>query len=336
MRFPDTIFAGEPTPILVSVQNRKRLFPAFSVVVEVRGKERERSIAARELDAILPRWIADRLSKAPVVRRTLNHFVYVSARTTEEGRNEHIFPQRGKFRIRDFELSTKFPFGFFRHRRRLPAREAELIVFPRVIEIADEIDNVPLNFGKQTANKRGAGQDLLALRDYQPQDDLRRIDWKATARTRQLTVREFAAEDEKRVTVILDTFVPSNDHQKLTLREKIDAEQSGKPVVESPQFEYAASAAASILTQFAGEQAEIRLMIDGEHGEYGSGRGHLYESLKRLALAEPSFTPPSSELETGVERMLDEKDDSHQFLITANAAAELLPEDLQRLKIIGF
>src|SRR5688500_251916 len=230
MRFPETIFAGEPTPILVSIQNRKRLFPAFSVVVEVRGKERERSIAARELDAILPQWLAKRLAKAPVVRRTLNHFVHVSACTTEEGRNEHIFPQRGRFRIKDFELSTKFPFGFFRHRRRLPAREAELIVFPRVIEIDDEIENVPLNFGKQTATKRGTGQDLLALRDYQPQDDLRRIDWKATARTRQLTAREFAAEDEKRVTVILNNFVPPDIHKKVNLREKIDAEQAGKPV----------------------------------------------------------------------------------------------------------
>jgi uncharacterized protein (DUF58 family) len=336
MRFPDTIFAGEPTPILVSVQNRKRIFPAFSVVVEVRGKERERSIAARELDAILPRWASKRLGKAPVIRRTLDHFVHVAPRTTEEGRNEHIFTQRGRFRIKDFELSTKFPFGFFRHRRRLPAREAELIVFPRVIEIDDEIENVPLNFGKQTAAKRGSGQDLLALRDYQPQDDLRRIDWKATARTRQLTVREFAAEDEKRVTVILDTFVPPGDQNKLNLREKIDAEQAGKPVVESPQFEYAASAAASLLTKFAGEKAEVRLIIDGDRGEYGIGRGHLFELLKRLAVAEPSFEIRSTEPETDVERMLDGTDDSHQFLITADTAVDASPEVLQRLKIIGF
>src|SRR6476661_6376403 len=46
MRFPDTIFAQESTPILVSLTNRKRIIPAFSVVAEVRGKERERSIAA--------------------------------------------------------------------------------------------------------------------------------------------------------------------------------------------------------------------------------------------------------------------------------------------------
>ena len=37
MRFPETIFADEPTPITVSLGNRKRLFPAFSVVADVRG-----------------------------------------------------------------------------------------------------------------------------------------------------------------------------------------------------------------------------------------------------------------------------------------------------------
>ena len=174
------------------------------------------------------------------------------------------------------------------------------------------------------------------MRDYQPQDDLRRIDWKATARTRQLTVREFAAEDEKRVTIILETFVRSGDQKELNLREKIDAEQSGKPVVESPQFEYAASTAASLLTQFAGEKAEVRLIIDDEQGEYGIGRGHLFESLKRLAIARPTFNLRSKEPEYDVERMLDGTDDSHQFLITADTAVDASPEVLQRLKIIGF
>lgn len=335
MRFPETIFAGEPTPILVSVYNRKRLLPAFSTVVEVRGKERERSIAAADLDAILPKWAASRLGRAPVVRRTLNHFVRVAAKATAEARTEHIFPNRGRLLIKDFELSSKFPFGFFRHRRRLPAREAELIVFPKVIDTGARVDNVPLDFGKRTSSKRGMGQDLLALRDYQPQDDLRRIDWKATARTQNLTVREFAAEDEKRVTVIFDTRVSQGKDERITLREKIAAEQSGKPVVASEQFETGAGLAASLLTRCSLDNAEIRLVIDGDAGEFGSGRGHLYEALKLLALAEPSF-PVSTEPQPDLERILNDSDDSHCFFITANKTRSLSPELLQRLKIIGF
>ena len=338
MRFPETIFAGEPTPILVSMTNRKRLFPAFSVVVEVRGRERERSIAADDLDAILPKWVSKRLGRAPVVRRTLNHFVHVARRQRIEGKTEHIFPNRGRLLIRDFELSTKFPFGFFRHRRRLPAREAELIVFPKIVDVAAELEDVPLDIGRQTSSRRGMGQDLLALRDYQPQDDLRRIDWKATARTRQLTVREFAAEDEKRVTVIFDRRIPADTKKPVALRDKLAAEQGGKPVVVSERFERGARVAASILAQFAGEDAEIRIVIDSGADEYGAGRGHLYESLKRLALAQPLFSVAgtSSELHSGLERILIESDDSHQFFVTANDTLDLSPELVQRLKIIRF
>ena len=338
MRFPDTIFAGEPTPILVSLTNRKWLFPCFSVVAEVRGKERERSIAADEMDAILPAWLARRLGKAPVVRRTLCHFVHIGRKETLEVKTDNVFPHRGRLLIKDFELSTKFPFGFFRHRRRLPARAAELIVFPRIETVDFELENNPMNTGNHSAGKRGVGLDLLALREYQPHDDLRRVDWKATARTLQLTVREYANEDEKRVTVILDTRLPADSKKGLSLREKITAEQGGKPVVASAQFETGVALAASILAQFVEENAEIHLIIDGETGEFGVGRAKLHESLKRLALAEPNLSPnsPSTELESNLERILNESDDSHRFLVTANGTDGLSPDILQRLKIIGF
>jgi len=166
----------------------------------------------------------------------------------------------------------------------------------------------------------------------------RRIDWKATARTRQLTVREFAAEDEKRATIIFDNRIPKENGKTVPLREKISAEQTGKPVVASEKFEAGASLAASLLAQFVSEHAEIRLVIDSDIGEYGVGRSHFHESLKLLALAEPNFAPDaaSSELEINIERILNEKDGSHRFLITANGTAGLSPDLLQRLKIIGF
>ncbi len=338
MRFPETIFASEKTPILVSVTNRKRMFPSFSIVAEVRGRERERSIAADDLHALLPKILATRLSRPPMVRRTLAHLVYVPRHETVESKTEHIFPNRGRFLIKDFELTTRFPFGFFRHRRRLPARETELIVFPSPTPFDQISGEAPLDSGKLVANKRGLGQDLLALRDYQPNDDLRHIDWKATARVRRLTVREFAAEDELRITVILDLRVSKIDGQEPTLREKLAAEQNGKAVVASTRFESGVSLAASILTHFADQEAEIRLIIAGDDSDFGTGRLHLYEILKRLATIEPQFTAnlTTPEPETAHESGLNEPDDSHRYFVTANAAAAVSPENLQRLKIIGF
>ena len=70
MRFPETIFAGEETSIIVNLQNRKCLLPVFSVVAEVRGTDRERSSVAEEIKAILPKGLAERLARPPLLRRT--------------------------------------------------------------------------------------------------------------------------------------------------------------------------------------------------------------------------------------------------------------------------
>lgn len=338
MRFPETIFAGEPTPILVSLTNRKKVFPSFSVVVDVRGRERERSVASDEFFELLPATLARRLSKPPTIRRTLDHLVYAPRTETIETKTEHTFTNRGRFLIKDFELSTTFPFGFFRHRRRLPARETELIVFPAPKPFDDMSEEMPLDAGKLAANRRGLGQDLLALRDYQPNDDLRRIDWKATARARNLTVREFAAEDELRITLILDTALPDDEKGKQSLRDKISAEQNGKPVVISPRFEKGVDLAASILNHFAEQRAEIRLVIGEEDSDFGATRAHFYEILKQLATVEPKAPSREKSLEpdNGLARISNEPDDSRRFYLTANGTSGLSSEMLQRLKIIGF
>ena len=338
MRFPETIFAGEATPLLVGITNRKRLMPAFSVVVKVRGKERERSIAAPELDAILPAWAAKRFGRSPVVSRVLEHFEFVPARGQLEARTEHIFLNRGRLLIKDFELSTKFPFGFFRHRRRLPAREAELIVFPKIVEIDRNSIDVPTESGTRSLGRRGTGQDLLALRDYRPHDDLRSIDWKATAKTRELIVREFAADEERNVTVILENLLPQESAEKMSVRDKMAAEQSGKPVILSPRFEEGASLAASVLLRIAADGSNFRLVIGTDAGDFGMGRQHLGESLKRLTFAEPSFVPASnvSEPDGMLERIFEEGGDSHVFYITALDRSTLSSELREQLNIITF
>ncbi|MEO7674995.1 MAG: DUF58 domain-containing protein [Pyrinomonadaceae bacterium] len=314
MRFPETIFAGQETPILVSIHNRKRLFPSFSVVAEVRGKERERSIALDDLKKILPRRLAERLARAPVVRRTLSYFVYVPRNQTSEIKSAHIFQHRGRFLIKDFELSTKFPFGFFRHRRRLAAKETELIVFPKLDLLETDLDGSRLEMGNLVASKRGSGQDLLALREYQPNDDLRRIDWKATARARHLIVREFSAEDERRVTIFFDTQVPAEGERALTLREKIEFENAGKSVIQSKRFEKGVGQTAALVAYFCNERAEVRLVTSEEKGEFGTGVRHLHDTLKRLALIEAKL--PGSDTTGNVSEIFEETENSHNILVT--------------------
>ncbi len=337
MRFPETIFAGEPTPILVSLDNRKRIFSSYSVVAEVRGNDRERSAAAAELMQVLPKAIAKRLAKPPIVRRTLNYFVRVPRRSMVESKNDHIFAKRGRFVIKDFELSTGFPFGFFRHRRRLAAKEAELYVFPAAAHLPNEPDSIVLNGGLFAANKRGQGQDLLALRDYQPADDLRHIDWKATARSRDLIVREHAAEDDKKIAIVFDVRVPSEENG-LTVREKIEAEHNGKSIVDSERFEAGISHIAALIHYFTEEQAEIRLMLGSSDAETGLGKAHLFELLRRLAIVEPVFvsevdTTPITEI---IEELAETANDSHIFLITTLEKGRLRREIEEMVNLVNY
>jgi uncharacterized protein (DUF58 family) len=338
MRFPETIFAGDPTKILVSLQNRKRLLPSYSVVAEVRGRERERSVAAKDLERLLPKRLAERFSKPPLVSRTLSYFIHIPHGATVENTATHIFPNRGRFLIKDFELSTRFPFGFFRHRRRLPARETELIVFPRIDAVEHSIDDLPLEVGKLEANRRGSGQDLQSLREYQSIDDLRRIDWKATARTSTLTVREFSAEDDTRIVVIFDTRVPDTERPRMTVREQIEAEQRHGGIVVSERFETGVRRAASLIAQFSDLQGEICLVIGSEVGDFGIGRRHLHSSLRRLAILEPHFTDFSAADDPfdSVDDRLELLENTHNFVITT-ASANALPDTIvQKCHLIGY
>lgn len=287
MRFPEAIFAGEPTRILLNIDNRKLILPAVSVVMEVRGTEQTESIAAGEYRKLLPGFFAEKLAKPPVVRKPLGHFAFLKSRDSAESVVNYVFPVRGRFLIRDFELSTRFPFSFFCHRRRLNARETELFVFPAIEKLGSEIDDALPQTGKLASMRKGSGQDLLALREYRPNDDQRRIDWKATARSRSLIVKEFAAEDDLKAAIYLDPRIPAADFRFSSVREMLAAESAGTLFPLSERFEKGVSLAASLLAHLNGLQAETRITVGESSGRFGVGSSHLIDSLRVLAVAMP-------------------------------------------------
>lgn len=280
-RFPDHIFAGEAAPVIVTLRNAKRLLPSFSILVEARGPGDSANKSRRRR-----RW-------QRYVKRLLAYFTYVPHRAAAEQRVEQLFTSRGHVLINGFELSTRFPFGFFRFRRRLRARNVDIVVYPKPEPIGDELHLLPTYAGRMASVRRGMGQDLFSLRNYQPQDDLRHIDWKATARSRNLTVREFTAEDERRITIVLDT------------RDLSDSEESFLP-----RFEAGIVQAASLLKHFVDERAEVRLMLGNDLGRYGGGLKHLYACLRRLALVSPKKENGDVELSTSVSDPASVKDDN--------------------------
>jgi uncharacterized protein (DUF58 family) len=208
--------------------------------------------------------------------------------------------------IDGFELSTRFPFGFFRRRRRLHARNVDIIVYPKPEVIGDQLHLLPMFAGRMPSLRRGAGHDLFSMRDYQPQDDLRHIDWKATARARRLTVREFTSEDERRITIVLDTHVPGNPGEELLQR-----------------FERGVVQTASLVKHFVEERAEVRLVLGDDVGPFGSGTEQLYRCLKRLALVTPSEGAPSEnfEIDPTMKTSVTREAAGHDYAILLTAAS---------------
>jgi uncharacterized protein (DUF58 family) len=288
-RFPDHIFAGEAAPVIVTLRNTKRLFPSFSILVEARGPKTDAGDSKR---------------RKRYLKRLLAYFSYVPHRASAEQRVEQLFPTRGHVLIDGFELSTRFPFGFFRRRRRLRARDVDIVVYPKPEVISDELHLLPMYAGRLPSNRRGAGHDLFSLRDYQPRDDLRHIDWKATARSRRLTVREFTSEDERRITIVLDTRLPRESDDDLNAR-----------------FEEGVVQTASLLKHFIDERAEIRLVLGEDVGAFGSGLEHLYRCLRRLALVMPLGDESDSKIEATVKNSLSRDVVEHDYAILLTAAS---------------
>src|SRR5688500_11913857 len=268
-RFPDHIFAGEPAPVIVTVHNTKRVLPSFSVVVESRSR------AEVPGGARVFRWKRPRQRK-----RVLAYFMYVPHGARVEQRVEQTFAERGHVLVTGFEISTRFPFGFFRLRRRLRARDVEIVVYPKLEEVSDDLHLLPIDAGQMPSRRSGAGTDLHSLRMYQPQDDMRHIDWKATARQRRLMVREFTADDERRGHLVLDTYVGGGAAEGPEAEAELAA-----------RFEQGVTQAATLAAHFTEEGAELRLTLGDEAGKYGAGREHLYQALRRLALVAPRRAP---------------------------------------------
>jgi uncharacterized protein (DUF58 family) len=326
-RFPDHIFAGEPAPVLVSLHNTKRLLPSFSILIESRNQIFAEDDAPRRRSAKQRR---RRGRERPrYLRRALAYFIYVPHRARAEQRVEQLFPKRGHVLVTGFELSTRFPFGFFRLRRRLRARNVELVIYPKLEAASDELHLLPMNAGRMLSARRGAGHDLHSLRDYQAQDDMRHIDWKATARASRLIVREFTSEDERRVHLVFDTRA---HEQSASIGDAARRDFEAR-------FERGVTVAASLVAHFLDERAEVRLTLGAEAGHYGAGREHLYASLRRLALIRPHEATEDAGGEPDFWSSIaatSNNADSHYVILLTTSAPGSIPASVWRMSHVIY
>ncbi|HVF90082.1 MAG TPA: DUF58 domain-containing protein, partial [Blastocatellia bacterium] len=209
LRFPDHMFAGEPASLTITLMNHKRVTPSYSMMVEGLTDSDEGDGEDEEGETAVKAGKRGKASSPPDRGGLgkLAYFVLAPARASVRQRVEYTFARRGCYPVTGFRLSTKFPAGFFKKWRRIDAT-GEILVYPKPKPLDDFYHALPMLSGQVQSHARGSGDDLYSIRAYQPSDHMRHIDWKATAKSRGMMVREHMREDEWRLTIVFDTTRP--------------------------------------------------------------------------------------------------------------------------------
>lgn len=236
---PDLIMANEPTTVTLSVTNQNGWLPSFSLkLFDVTG--------GQNLDRGL---FVDHL---PAKRSMLLSYPILAT-------------SRGRLHLECVRAETLFPFGLFL-KRALYQVPAEILVGPPIKPLSLRfIDELVSEGQGLSLPRRGHGTQLYNLRRYQPGDDSRTIHWLTTARTSHLIVRETEAEDQRRITIVLSTLAPEDQHRL---------------------FERSVTLVASLLWHLSQKSYPLRLIVGGEDSGLRSGSDHLLTMLRLLALCQ--------------------------------------------------
>jgi uncharacterized protein (DUF58 family) len=131
------------------------------------------------------------------------YFLVIPGGSLIEAPVELFFARRGAYRNNSFRFSTRFPFGFAERRINVPLLR-EILVYPS-IDPQPGFEELLISLQGEIASfYRGQGHDFYRIRPYEVLESARHVDWKATAHTGDLQVREFAREQEQAVAFFLD------------------------------------------------------------------------------------------------------------------------------------
>lgn len=319
IHLPEHVFAGRPLLGRIVLRNPRRVLPSFSIRVVSTRKKRERSAKQWQWETATfgfpfnrpkeKQWLRlpDRrlrrvtvIPPPPGIFHGMAYFPFLPANCDAIADLELKFDHRGRYREDGFGLATCFPFAFLTKTRHV-SLDREILVYPR-IEPTDEVFEIlPLVRGEWESFVRGRGSDLYRIREYMPEDSARHVDWKATAKSGSLKVREFAREDERKLCIAFDN------------------PRTG--VISEAAYEKAVDLAASLAWHFSTQEAEVSFLIPGH-----PRTRDLHEFLGWLALVEPvRATVQGAKPETAesVDDPLEElgrgPGDEYNIVITARA-----------------
>jgi uncharacterized protein (DUF58 family) len=285
LKIQDHIFAATEITATVIVRNPRRWLPSLSVSavpIEKMGvKNRWRWVSTT---FPVPPWrpperpwiqLPDRklrrvtIGEPSGVFHQSAYFPLILPKAQLQAEVKLNFRRRGKYQER-FSLSTRFPFAFLVKTRRV-ALARDVLIYPELASSQDVVQLLPVLSGKLEAYLRGRGSDLYRIREYLPEDSARHVDWKATAKSGSLKVREFAREDERRLRVVFDNPAPG--------------------LLPAHSYERMVSLAASLAWRLTQEHVFLSFVSQGYEGT-----GDVHGFLQYMATSTPQAGP--SVLET--------------------------------------
>ncbi|SDQ09133.1 DUF58 domain-containing protein [Quadrisphaera sp. DSM 44207] len=115
--------------------------------------------------------------------------------------------RRGDRRVEVVVVRSRGPLGVAARQASLPAPGALRVLPPFASRrhLPGRLARLRTLDGSASASVRGQGTEFDSLREYVPGDDVRSIDWRATARASSVVVRTWRPERDRRVLVVLDT-----------------------------------------------------------------------------------------------------------------------------------
>jgi uncharacterized protein (DUF58 family) len=223
--------------------------------------------------------------------------------------------RRGVYDVGPLVAVKSDPLGLTQ-RETLIAEPFQLLVHPRIELVSDRpltraFEDPPIR--PPVSRPWPSGLEFYGMREYKPGDDLRRIVWRASARTGKIMVREAEQGITDKITIILDTDRGTHSHD-------------GEGLSES--FEMGVRAAASLAVRHLREGYEIKIETNGGPLTRSlRGAQQQLPLLDAFAKVEMSREP----LGTVIRRLLgNAQRDAHNILITPHLGAE----EAARLKLL--
>ena len=120
----------------------------------------------------------------------------------------HVRPlRRGDYQFGDFTLRWQGPLGLFTRQATVKAA-VPVRVYPNLIDVRryDLLlrNNRLQELGLRNTRQYGEGTEYERLREYLPDDDFRRINWKATARRQRPVTVEYQTERSQNIIALVD------------------------------------------------------------------------------------------------------------------------------------